>query len=96
MAHGSSAALIEYLEEEFPGAKVSESTKDAEEWSLMRCFRVDDGRNSHLLVVSTVLLGNRSRGQLRELLDDTNVADVLFRARGLPVLLTETGPSVVG
>jgi hypothetical protein len=36
MASDSAKALIKYLEEEFPGAQVSESTTDAEEWGSRR------------------------------------------------------------
>lgn len=90
-----SDALIEYLEIEFPGARVRESTSECEKRPLMRCFRVEDGKNRHLLVVASSLLATRTDDELRGLLDDADAADHLFRARGSPVLLTEDGPRLV-
>jgi len=95
MALDSTSALIRYLETEFPGARVRESTQEAEEWPLMRCFRVGDGRNTYLLIVASKLFATRSDHQMRDLLEAGEVAEYLFRARGSPVLLTENGLSVV-
>ena len=94
MALDSSSVLIRYLETEFPGARVRESTREADEWPLMRCFRVTDGRNTHLLIVASTLFATRSDGQMRGFLEDHRVADYLFRARESPVLLTEGGLSL--
>ena len=95
MARDSSTALVQYLQVEFPGTRVYESTREAEEWPLMRCFRIEDRRNTHLLIVASELFAAKSDAKLRELLEESDVADYLFRAEGSPVLLTETGPSVV-
>jgi hypothetical protein len=95
MALDSSSVLIRYLETEFPGARVRESTHEAEEWPLMRCFRVNDGRTPHLLIVASRLFATRSDVQMRDFLEDHGVAGYLFRARGSPVLLTEGGLSLV-
>ena len=95
MARDSSTALIQYLQVEFPGVRVYESTRETEEWFLMRCFRIEDRRNTHLLIVASELFTTKSDAQLRELLDDNDLTDYLFRAQGSPVLLTENGLSVV-
>jgi len=95
MALDSSKALIDYLLEEFPGARVYESTREADEWPLMRCFRVKDRRIAHFLVTSSILFATRSEAELREWLDGIDLADYLFRAKGAPVLLSDDGPRVV-
>ena len=95
MGLDSSKTLIEYLEETFPGARVYESTREADEWPLMRCFRVKDGRPAHLVVASSILFATRSEAELREWLDDIELADYLVRAQGAPVLLSEAGPRLV-
>ena len=61
----------------------------------MRCFRVKDERSTHVLIVASTLLATRTDPQLRELLNDIDLADYLFRAEGSPVLLMENGLSVV-
>jgi hypothetical protein len=94
MGLDSSKTLIEYLQESFPGARVYESTREADEWPLMRCFRVKDGRQ-RLVVASSILFATRSEAELREWLDDIELADYLIRAQGAPVVLSEDGPRLV-
>ena len=82
MALDSSKTLMYYLQEEFPGARVYESTREADEWSLMRCFRVKDRRTGHLVVASSILFATRSEAELREWLDAIDLADYLFSRPG--------------
>ena len=96
MAHDSSTALIEYLRGAFPGTRVYESTDEAEEWPLMRCFRIKDGRTTYLLVVASKLFATKSDEQLWGLLDESDLPEFLSRAGGAPVLLTENGLDLVG
>lgn len=95
MADDSSRALIDYLREEFPGTRVEESAHRAAEWPLERCFCVKDGRNTHLLIVESMLFATLTNLEMLALLEAFDVADFLFRARGSPVSLTEDGPRVV-
>jgi hypothetical protein len=95
MGLDSSKILIEYLQESFPGARVYESTREADEWPLKRCFRVKDGRPAQLVVASSILFATRSEVELREWLDDIELADYMVRAQGAPVLLSEDGPRLV-